>query len=89
MDQVNTDMTTIIRQAIAEFARSEQSRVEPAYKTELIEERRRREQLEHRVGSIVGACERRRRCEAENQCRGQAGEGMARRGGSDSHRRAA
>jgi hypothetical protein len=64
MDQVNTDMTTIIRQAIAEFARSEQSRVEPAYKTELIEERRRREQLEHRVNELVEE-NRRSRVQAE------------------------
>ena len=64
MDQVNTDMTTIIRQAIAEFARSEQSRVEPAYKPELIEERRRREQLEHRVNELVEE-NRRSRVQAE------------------------
>ncbi|MDX2153221.1 MAG: hypothetical protein SFV54_20925 [Bryobacteraceae bacterium] len=48
-----TDLPTVIRQVIQEFARSEQSKAEPAYRAELIEERRRREQLERRVNELV------------------------------------
>lgn len=47
------DMRAIIRGAVEEFVRAEQVRAEPAYKTELIEERKRREQLEQRVNELV------------------------------------
>ena len=53
MDQETVDVGSIIRQAIADYARSEQAKAEPAYKAELMEERRRREQLEHRVNELV------------------------------------
>ena len=43
----------IVRQAIQEFANHEQAKSEPAYKTELQEERKRREQLERRVNELV------------------------------------
>lgn len=52
MEQAN-DVRTIVRETIEEFVRSEQSRSEPAYKAELVEERRRREQLERRVNELV------------------------------------
>ena len=48
-----TDMRSIIRGAIEEFVRAEQVKTEPAYKAELIEERKRREQLEQRVNELV------------------------------------
>ena len=53
MNQDNVDLGSIIRQAISEYAKSEQSKAEPAYKAELIEERRRRESLEQRVNELV------------------------------------
>jgi hypothetical protein len=48
-----TDVQTIVRQAIEEFTKAAQARTEPAYKAELQEERRRREQLERRVNELV------------------------------------
>ncbi len=43
------DVQTIVQQAIDEYMRQDSARREPAYKTELQEERRRREQLEKRM----------------------------------------
>jgi len=54
------DIRSIIRGAIEEFVRSEQTRTEPAYKTELLDERKRREQLEQRVNELVAENERSR-----------------------------
>src|SRR3984893_6497411 len=51
--QSPTDVTSIVRQALEEFANREQSKNEPAYKAELQEERRRREQLERRLNELV------------------------------------
>jgi hypothetical protein len=51
--QSATDVTSIVRQALEEFAHREQSKNEPAYKAELLEERRRREQLERRLNELV------------------------------------
>src|SRR3954451_21757583 len=47
------DVTSIVRQAIEEFAHRDQAKNEPAYKAELQEERRRREQLERRMNELV------------------------------------
>ena len=47
------DIRSIIRGAVEEFVRTEQVKAEPAYKAELIEERKRREQLEQRVNELV------------------------------------
>jgi len=47
------DVRAIIRGAIEEFIRTEQVRSEPAHKAELVEERKRREQLEQRVNQLV------------------------------------
>jgi len=47
------DVKGIVRQAIEEFVRAEQRKTEPAYKTELQEERKRRESLETRVNQLV------------------------------------
>ncbi len=49
----DTDVQTIVKQAIQQFVQEQQSRSEPAYKTELVEERKRREQLERRVNELV------------------------------------
>lgn len=53
MDQDQIDIRNVIRETIDEFVKSEQTKTEPAYKTELTEERKRREQLEQRVNELV------------------------------------
>jgi hypothetical protein len=53
MEQGNVDVRAVIREAIEEFVRVDRSKAEPAYKTELTEERKRREQLEQRVNELV------------------------------------
>src|SRR6201996_1716287 len=50
-EEVNVQ--AIVQQAIDEYMRQDTVRREPAYKTELHEERRRREQLEKRVNELV------------------------------------
>jgi hypothetical protein len=47
------DMQSLVKQAVQEFTRSEQAKTEPAYKTELQEERKRRELLERRVNDLI------------------------------------
>lgn len=47
------DIRGVIREALEEYTRREVSRAEPAYKNELAEERKRREQLERRVNELV------------------------------------
>jgi hypothetical protein len=47
------DIRGIIQSAIQEFVEAQRSKAEPAYKTELAEERKRREQLEHRLNDLV------------------------------------
>ena len=47
------DIREVIRGAIEEFVKHEQVKAEPAYKAELIEERKRREQLETRLNELV------------------------------------
>jgi molybdenum-dependent DNA-binding transcriptional regulator ModE len=47
------DIHGVIREAIEEYSRREAAKAEPAYKNELIEERKRREQLERRVNELV------------------------------------
>ena len=47
------DVRTLIRSAIEEYSKVEQTKNEPAYKVELLEERKRREQLERRLNELV------------------------------------
>jgi hypothetical protein len=47
------NVQAVVQQAIDEYMRQDVARREPAYKTELQEERRRREQLEKRVNELV------------------------------------
>jgi hypothetical protein len=47
------DVQGIVQQAVQEYLRQDVSRREPAYKAELQEERKRREQLERRVNELV------------------------------------
>lgn len=51
--QSSPDVRTLVRSAIEEFIKAEQTRNEPAYKAELLEERKRRETLERRVNELV------------------------------------
>jgi len=48
----DTDVQAIVKQAVQEFLEAQQAKSEPAYKTELVEERKRREQLERRLGEV-------------------------------------
>jgi hypothetical protein len=47
------DIQAIVRQAVQEFVNGEQAKSEPAYKAELQEEKRRREQMERRLNEVV------------------------------------
>ncbi len=47
------DVRSLVRQVIREFVETENVKTEPAHKAELMEERRRREQLERRVNELV------------------------------------
>jgi hypothetical protein len=47
------DIRHVVRQAIEEFVREENSKAEPAYKAELHEERKRREGLEAKLNQLV------------------------------------
>lgn len=49
----STDMRALVRGVIEEFVKAEQVKAEPAYKAELMDERRRREDLENRVNELV------------------------------------
>src|SRR5689334_15698499 len=59
------DINAIVRQAVQEYASQEQAKSEPAYKAELIEERRRRESLEKRLNMLVEENQRSRRVAEE------------------------
>jgi len=47
------ELRTLIRGVIEEFVQAEQVKAEPAYKAELLDERKRREDLEKRVNDLV------------------------------------
>jgi hypothetical protein len=49
----DVDIQMIVRQAIQDYTSVEQAKSEPAYKAELQEERKRREQLERRLNEVV------------------------------------
>ena len=61
------DQRALIREAIQEFLGAEQSRREPAYKAELLEERKRREQLERQVNELVEENRRSRHMAEESE----------------------
>ena len=60
MAEESGDIRSVMQAVIQEFVKAEQSKAEPAYKTELLEERRRRESLEQRVNELVAENERAR-----------------------------
>jgi hypothetical protein len=59
-DKPGEDLRTLVRAAIEDFFGSERAKVEPAFKTELEEERRRRESLELRVNELTAESTRAR-----------------------------
>jgi hypothetical protein len=65
------DIQAIVKQAIQEYAANEQAKSEPAYKVELQEERKRREQLERRLNEVVEENKRTRKLADEAE-RGSA-----------------
>jgi len=52
-NSMQLDVQAVVQQAIQEYMRQDTTRREPAYKAELQEERRRREQLERRLNTLV------------------------------------
>ena len=48
-----TELRSLIRGVIDEFVQAEQVKAEPAYKAELLDERKRREDLEKRVNELI------------------------------------
>jgi hypothetical protein len=51
--QEGPELRSLVRNVIEEFVKAEQVKSEPAYKAELFDERRRREELENRVNELV------------------------------------
>lgn len=47
------DIKGVVREVIGEFLQLERAKAEPAYKTELADERRKREQLERKLNEVV------------------------------------
>jgi hypothetical protein len=54
------DVQSLVKQAVEEYTRTQQADAEPAYRAELQEERRRREQLERRVNDLIEESKRSR-----------------------------
>ena len=71
IESQRVDVPALVRQAVEEFTRSQQTKTEPAYKTELQEERKRRELLERRVNDLIEENKRSRQV-AEEAERGAA-----------------
>lgn len=69
MAEETGDIRSLMHSVIQEFVKAEQSRAEPAYKAELLEERRRRESLEQRVNELAAENERSRiKAEEAERC---------------------
>ena len=61
------DLRTLIRDILQEYSQVEKDIQEPAYKTELVEERRKREQLERRLTELEGESQRNRKLAEQAQ----------------------
>jgi hypothetical protein len=59
------DIESIVQRAVQEYMHQDTNRKEPAYKAELQEERRRREQLEKRLNEVVAENKRNRQIASE------------------------
>jgi hypothetical protein len=66
MEEANAEIQSVVRETIEEYLKREQVKSEPAYKAELLEERKRREQLEKRVNELVAENERSRKMAEES-----------------------
>ncbi len=66
-----TELRSIVRGVIEEFVQAEQAKAEPAYKAELLDEKKRREHLERRVDELIQETQRSREL-AEEASRGAA-----------------
>jgi hypothetical protein len=53
MEEQANEIRRIVRETVEEFVKTEHAKTEPAYKAELMDEKRRREQLERRVNELV------------------------------------
>lgn len=60
-----TDIAAVVKQVVQEFVEQQQATREPAYKAELVEERKRREELERRMNALVEENRRARQQTAE------------------------
>ena len=65
------DLKLVVREVIGEFLHLERAKAEPAYKAELADERRKREQLERKLNEVVEENQRARQ-RAEEAERGAA-----------------
>jgi hypothetical protein len=54
------DVQAIVRRALEEFVSQEQAKNEPAHRAELLEERRKREQLERKLNEVIAESQRNR-----------------------------
>jgi len=63
--QEGPELRSLVRNVIEEFVKAEQVKSEPAYKAELFDERRRREELENRVNELVKENQRTRQVAEE------------------------
>jgi hypothetical protein len=59
------EIRSLIQEAIEEYSKKEAAKAEPAYKTELLEERKRRESLERRVNELISENTRSRQAAEE------------------------
>src|SRR5437660_700866 len=53
MDQGRDDIREVVKVVIDEFLRAQKDSAEPEYRTELVEERKKREGLEQRVNELI------------------------------------
>lgn len=65
--QTTTELRMLIRDILQEYSHVDKEIHEPAYKTELVEERRRREQLERRLSELESESQRNRKLAEEAQ----------------------
>ena len=66
-DSKDENMNAVMREVIQQYIEADRAEAEPAYKAELTEERRRREQLERRVDELIQENERSRRAAEETE----------------------
>src|ERR1700745_3994930 len=66
-NSTDIDVQGLVQQAVQEYLRQDTTRREPAYKAELQEERKRREQLERRLNELVEEKKRSRQIAEEAQ----------------------